>query len=85
MAYRALTNIKASVGDKKFRFVQGDTVEGLPVDFMKDLWNTGAIEKVDDPPAEVVGEENEDELPPAGSSELVDPAGGNPPEDPVKE
>lgn len=53
MAYRALTNIKYSdpkdSGAEVVLIEQGQFVTGLPTGAMKELWDAGALEKVDEP------------------------------------
>ena len=50
--YRALSAIKYSdASDPQAELVvieAGEKVEGLPVNVMKELWNAGALEKVDE-------------------------------------
>ena len=55
-SYRALSAIKYSdSSDPNAEVVvieAGELVEGLPTETMKELWNAGALEKVEDPTPE---------------------------------
>lgn len=73
MSYKAVTKIKYSdpkAADGPVEIVEfevGETVSGLPKDVMKDLWEAGALEKVEDAPAPKSESKTEEPPPPPPS------------------